>query len=57
MNGNILYYQQLESIGYVNDQVWKRYQRDDKFYCFTLRIGKQMDGYSDNNGSFVYHLF
>ena len=38
---------------YANDQVWKRYQRDDKFYCFTLRIGKQMDGYSDNAGSFV----
>ena len=38
---------------YSNDQVWKRYQRDDKFYCFTLRIGKQMDGYSDNAQAFV----
>ena len=38
---------------YANDIVWKRYQRDDKFYCFTLRIGKQMDGYSDNACAFM----
>jgi GR25 family glycosyltransferase involved in LPS biosynthesis len=38
---------------YASDMVWKRYQRDDKFYCFTLRIGKQMAGYSDNSQMLV----
>ena len=33
---------------YCNDQVWKRLQANDTWYCFTQRIGKQAAGYSDN---------
>jgi len=33
---------------YCNDQVWKRLQVNDKWYCFTERIGRQYAGYSDN---------
>lgn len=35
---------------YANDVVWKSLQEKDKWYCFTLRIGKQLDGFSDNAG-------
>jgi len=33
---------------YCNDQVWKRFQLTDNWFCFTNRIGKQIAGYSDN---------
>jgi glycosyl transferase family 25 len=33
---------------YANDQVWKKLQPNDKWYCFTERIGIQSDGFSDN---------
>jgi GR25 family glycosyltransferase involved in LPS biosynthesis len=33
---------------YANDVVWKDLQRKDKWFCFTKRMGKQLDGYSDN---------
>jgi len=35
---------------YANDVVWKSLQAKDKWYCFTQRIGKQLDGFSDNAG-------
>jgi len=38
---------------YANDQVWKRYQESDLWYCFKTRIGKQRDGISDNSNSYV----
>jgi GR25 family glycosyltransferase involved in LPS biosynthesis len=37
---------------YANDQVWKPLQKQDKWYYFTTRIGKQRPGYSDNAGCF-----
>lgn len=33
---------------YSNDQVWKRFQPTDNWFCFTNRVGKQISGYSDN---------
>lgn len=33
---------------YANDQVWKRLQANDHWYCFATRLGKQSDGFSDN---------
>ena len=33
---------------YANDIVWKDYQKNDNWYCFKIRIGKQRSGYSDN---------
>ena len=38
---------------YCNDQVWKRLQVKDTWYCFTQRIGKQSAGYSDNAQQYV----
>jgi GR25 family glycosyltransferase involved in LPS biosynthesis len=35
---------------YANDVVWKSLQQKDKWYCFTQRIGRQLDGFSDNAG-------
>jgi len=34
---------------YANDQVWKKLQIQDNWYYFITRIGKQIDGYSDNS--------
>ena len=34
---------------YANDQIWKSLQETDNWYCFTKRLGKQRDGYSDNS--------
>jgi GR25 family glycosyltransferase involved in LPS biosynthesis len=33
---------------YANDQIWKEYQREDNWYYFKTRIGKQRPSYSDN---------
>jgi GR25 family glycosyltransferase involved in LPS biosynthesis len=38
---------------YANDVVWKKYQKEDLWYCFKTRIGKQRDGFSDNAECFV----
>ena len=38
---------------YANDVVWKKYQKEDFWYCFKTRIGKQRDGFSDNAECFV----
>jgi glycosyl transferase family 25 len=38
---------------YSCDQIWKDYQRADKWYYFKNRIGKQRPSYSDNGLSFV----
>ncbi len=47
----------LESTGqhwiYANDQIWKTLQKQDKWYYFIKRIGKQRSGYSDNTQSYV----
>jgi GR25 family glycosyltransferase involved in LPS biosynthesis len=32
---------------FCNDQIWKVYQKEDLWYCFTTRIGKQRISYSD----------
>lgn len=37
---------------YANDQVWKRLQEKDTWYCFSKRIGKQRSGFSDNSNCF-----
>jgi glycosyl transferase family 25 len=37
---------------YANDIVWKEYQKQDNWYCFKTRIGKQRSGFSDISGSF-----
>jgi len=38
---------------YANDQIWKRLQPDNDWYCFTTRFGKQRSGYSDNSDKFM----
>lgn len=38
---------------YSNDIIWKIYQAKDDWYCFTTRIGKQRDGFSDIGGCFT----
>jgi len=38
---------------YASDQVWKKYQKEDQWYCFKTRIGKQRPSISDNSGDFV----
>lgn len=38
---------------YANDQVWKKYQKTDIWYCFNPRLGKQKSGYSDNAKAYV----
>jgi glycosyl transferase family 25 len=38
---------------YANDQIWKKKQITDKWFCFKTRLGKQRDGFSDNANSFM----
>ena len=38
---------------YANDVVWKDLQVSDKWYCFTERIGRQLNGFSDNAGRYI----
>ena len=38
---------------YANDRSWTMLQGQDKWYAFSKRIGKQIDGYSDNAGAFM----
>jgi GR25 family glycosyltransferase involved in LPS biosynthesis len=40
---------------YANDVVWKELQSRDKWYCFTQRIGRQLDGFSDNAGRMIQY--
>jgi len=40
---------------YANDQCWKRLQPDSRWYCFTMRCGRQRAGYSDNSDQFEDH--
>lgn len=35
---------------YAVDQIWKGLQREDSWYCFTPRFGRQRAGYSDISG-------
>jgi GR25 family glycosyltransferase involved in LPS biosynthesis len=42
-----------EHWNYANDQVWARLQNQDKWYCFSTRMGVQRDGFSDNTQTFV----
>lgn len=37
---------------YANDQAWKDLQKKDNWFCFTKRLGKQRDGFSDNSNRF-----
>jgi len=47
----------LESTGqhwiYANDQIWKKLQAVDTWYCFKNRLGKQRYGFSDNSQSYM----
>lgn len=47
----------LDSTGqhwvYANDIVWKGLQECDNWYCFATRLGRQVDGYSDNAGCYI----
>lgn len=49
----------LESTGqtwiYSNDTVWKELQTKDKWFGFKKKIGKQMNGFSDNSNCFQLH--
>ena len=38
---------------YANDQIWRNYQREDNWYYFKTRIGKQRLSYSDNAKDFT----
>jgi glycosyl transferase family 25 len=38
-----------EHWNYANDMVWQTLQRQDQWFVFRERIGKQIDGYSDNS--------
>ena len=38
---------------YANDQIWKKLQKDSKWYCFKTRLGKQRPSYSDNGQSWA----
>lgn len=42
---------------YANDQSWKELQMKDNWYGPTERMGKQMDGYSDNSKAYLYNKF
>ena len=35
---------------YINDQVWKSLQKDDKWYIFNTRLGRQRESFSDLSG-------
>jgi GR25 family glycosyltransferase involved in LPS biosynthesis len=38
---------------YANDQIWKQFQKQDNWYYFKTRIGKQRAGYSDNANAYI----
>jgi GR25 family glycosyltransferase involved in LPS biosynthesis len=40
---------------YANDVVWKDLQMNDIWYCFTDRVGNQLEGFSDNAGCYMEH--
>jgi glycosyl transferase family 25 len=37
---------------YANDQIWKKLQPDNAWYCFSRRLGRQRGSYSDNSECF-----
>ena len=41
---------------YANDQCWKVLQIEDRWYGSAKRMGKQLDGYSDNSKEFVKNI-
>lgn len=40
---------------FANDQIWKDFQKKDQWLYFIKRIGKQMDGYSDNSKCITHY--
>lgn len=38
---------------YANDQIWKQFQKQDNWYYFKTRIGKQRAGFSDNANKYM----
>ena len=40
---------------YANDQVWKKYQKSNKWFCFNDHIGYQRRSYSDLSKCEVFH--
>jgi glycosyl transferase family 25 len=38
---------------YANDQIWKQLQKKDAWYYFKVRLGKQINGFSDNANDYV----
>ena len=47
----------LESTGhhwiYANDVIWRKLQAKDRWVCFSQRIGRQIDGFSDNANCYM----
>lgn len=41
-----------EHWNYINDQIWKKMQGDNKWFIFNQRFGKQRDSYSDLSKEF-----
>lgn len=44
-----------EHWNYANDQVWKKNQEKDNWFCFINRIGVQRPSYSDNIEKYMDH--
>lgn len=42
-----------EHWNYINDQVWKSLQKDNKWFIFNNRIGRQRESFSDLTGQIV----
>lgn len=43
----------MEHWKYANDQIWNKLQEKGGWYCFTNRLGKQRDGFSDNANTYL----
>lgn len=56
-DGLILLEQTGEHWNYANDQYWKILQKNDLWYASSIRVGKQIDGYSDNSKCYIKNEF
>jgi|Laugresu1bdmlbsd_1035121.scaffolds.fasta_scaffold08446_3 glycosyl transferase family 25 len=55
--GSIMLERTGEHWNYINDQIWKRLQKDDKWFIFNKRLGVQRSSFSDLKNSFVNYGF
>lgn len=44
-----------EHWNYINDQIWKKMQLDNKWFIFNKKLGKQRNGYSDLSRQYKEH--